>query len=349
MSRREISEACRRSAEIHRAFSEGSRASVAAHLRDCARCEEEWAALAALAAQARSLPVMRLDAGTKADIRGKLLLAARREEPSKRPTSRRRLRAFFVAALALAGAVAAVMFDLPPEAEVATARQGSLFLRRGTIRGHHDAVFAAISSQPDEVVVLYQGTVSVEVSPLHPGERFRIVTDDAQIEVVGTEFDVTVDEGKLLGVVVDEGLVEVRGRGGALVSLPAGSDWEAPPAAPAEPSADEAIPAPAPPASAAPSAPPSAPPPVGPSADELAFRRGWDALRRDDPEAAVRAFEGVVRDAPLAPDAAFWRGVALARAGRRAEAIFALEQFVRIHPASPHASEARALLARLSP
>jgi hypothetical protein len=83
---------------------------------------------------------------------------------------------------------------------------------------------------------LEAGTVEAEVAKLPMGGRFLIATTDAEVEVKGTRFEVTVSpEPSSCGpfvrthVVVREGVVAVRFRGGE-VRLPAGSVWPTCPA-----------------------------------------------------------------------------------------------------------------------
>ncbi|MES1210503.1 MAG: FecR family protein, partial [Pseudomonadota bacterium] len=78
---------------------------------------------------------------------------------------------------------------------------------------------------------LASGAVSVHVAKLKAGERFVIVTPDAEVEVRGTRFKVDVvpaaadcGGGTVTRVAVEEGLVEVRGPGGD-VRVPAGAQW----------------------------------------------------------------------------------------------------------------------------
>jgi ferric-dicitrate binding protein FerR (iron transport regulator) len=69
------------------------------------------------------------------------------------------------------------------------------------------------SCQPDEIVRLFGGTLTVRVDPLRSNERFRIVTGDALVEVKGAVFDVTATEDRLTSVRVISGIVEVRPSG----------------------------------------------------------------------------------------------------------------------------------------
>lgn len=80
---------------------------------------------------------------------------------------------------------------------------------------------------------------------------------------------------------------------------------------------------------------------------EVAFARGWSALRTDDFAAAADAFGQAASeraDNALSEDALFWRGVALDRANRLAEAQEALTRFLVRYPRSDRAGEASVML-----
>jgi len=80
---------------------------------------------------------------------------------------------------------------------------------------------------------------------------------------------------------------------------------------------------------------------------EMAFARGWSALRSNDFEAAADAFERAASerdDNALSEDALFWRGVALDRAHRLAEAREVLTNFLVRYPKSDRVGEAAVML-----
>jgi TolA-binding protein len=80
---------------------------------------------------------------------------------------------------------------------------------------------------------------------------------------------------------------------------------------------------------------------------ELAFARGWSALRANDFEAAAQAFGQAAaerNDNALCEDASFWKGVALDRASHPAEAQAALTRFLVLYPRSDRAGEASVML-----
>ena len=76
---------------------------------------------------------------------------------------------------------------------------------------------------------------------------------------------------------------------------------------------------------------------VRPTAMELAYARGWEALRREAWDESAQAFAEVPRAHPLGAEAAYWRIVALTRSG--ATPAHAMEAFLRAHPESRRVGE----------
>ncbi|HEU5056362.1 MAG TPA: tetratricopeptide repeat protein, partial [Kofleriaceae bacterium] len=390
-----------------------------------------------LQAAARELPQHQPSEAQRSALRASLVEAARAERPD---APRRRVRTG--AALAIGGALAAAAaaavlwtWTRSGEDEVrrGTAAGGEVGARRATIQSSSGAHFehTRVHGPPageapgviDEVVRLRQGRVAVAVEHLARGERFRVVTGDAEVEVRGTSFDVVVERDELVEVVVHTGLVEVRPEGREAIALHPGERWRADEhpvrTAALEPAAAEPAPAPivapAPEPTAEPqpvpvpepTAEPSstrreAPAPSGawmehrgpglkrdtrpdtvpepkplpipdapdegeaspssddpaaatqqelprpaarpaPTASEVAFARGFRALRRGDYGEATEQFEAAIASGPgsaLVDDARYWRAVALARSGRTAVARESLGEFLRLHPRSPRAGEA---------
>jgi TolA-binding protein len=270
-----------------------------------------------------------------------------------------------VVAIAAAAAIAFVAIDRLPEGPV----------HRGRVRPLDEAKLFVAGAQPDEIVRLQHGAIMVDVDPLEPGERFRIVTSDAEIEVVGTTFDVAADRDRLRSVRVISGRVEVRIDGSATV-LSAGDRWTAPagveapkadieapkavvgvapaedartpsarPAPPRAPSVPVAVPKrkPAPRVASAPPPPPAPSPP--PSIDR--YEVAWSLLRDGALDAAAEAFAQAAveaKDPGTREDAAFFAAVALARARRSPEAIRSFERDLADHGTSARAGEAAAMV-----
>ncbi len=90
----------------------------------------------------------------------------------------------------------------------------------------------------EEVIRLRDGRVRLEVAPLSPVQRFRVVAGDGEVEVRGTVFEVRVAADRLTAVQVDEGVVVVRVGAEPAVWLRAGERWARAP----EPAAERAAP-----------------------------------------------------------------------------------------------------------
>jgi TolA-binding protein len=202
------------------------------------------------------------------------------------------------------------------------------------------ALFERTSDWPDLVVHLDDGQIDVQVAQLDAGDRFRVTTLDAEVEVRGAHFEVGAEHDRLQRVVVREGRVEVRPKDQQVVILSAGESWNAPklvqrdevlppptPATPATPATPPTpiVPASVPPIVAAaptahakpprvatspePVAPaPPAPAPLAPAVaptlakpGEAEFRAGWAALRTGDASAAAKAFSTACNEALHAP------------------------------------------------
>ena len=103
-----------------------------------------------------------------------------------------------------------------------------------TIEAQGPAHFSQVQVPPDEEVHVTFGKVHVAVVHLDPGQRFRITTADATVEVRGTEFNVEVANDHLCSVDVSRGKVEVRTVEHDAVTLTPGLHWEAQPTTPGQ-------------------------------------------------------------------------------------------------------------------
>lgn len=366
--------------ELSRAFDRGGDAALGRHLEHCDACSEGWRAMRRLRRDAQALAAT-APAPDTAAARARLLDAA----PGGAP-ARRWIGIGGLAAAAAAGIVLALTWpnsetdpstDASPSATLGTTLRTTLHPTPG-------ADVTRLGAQPDEVVRLRDGELTVECAPLAAGERFRVVLGDAVVEVRGTAFDVVASEDRLVSVYVIRGVVDVRPATGPTVTLREGERWLRPAndpvdaglamsadadgvAPPARRPARVAAPAPsrarptgagghdadgalgshAPDAATVPAD--AAPPPdAAPPRAEYAFTRGWAALtagRADDAAADFAEVQRAFPDDPLAEDAAFWRVVALGRADRVPAAVAAARRFLERWPASGHRSEAALLLA----
>jgi hypothetical protein len=81
---------------------------------------------------------------------------------------------------------------------------------------------------------LQRGELAAHVAKLHAGQRFIVATPDAEVEVRGTRFRLSVlEQGATCGagtrtrLDVTEGVVQVRARGGETIDVRAGQSWPA--------------------------------------------------------------------------------------------------------------------------
>lgn len=337
--------------ELARALTVGLEPAMQAHLAECESCQATWSAFENAIERARELPIDIPSTAHREEVRT-ALLASLRTKPSY--TSRgTRLR--WVTSVTAVAAVAAGVTII-----IAMTRSGSV--RRiphlhGTVQSQPGAIVSWVSEPPDEIVRLRDGVIDVSVEPLRPGERFRVLVGDAEIEVRGTEFEVRARGDRLIGVRVVHGRVEVRPTASAAVVLGEGQKWrQAVAVTPSPPKATvpdvqptvtkrerlhESV------RSASPPPAHDAPTVATPNPEEVAYDEAWSAMRRSDFVGAARAFARVVAFSPtggLAEDASYWRAVSLARVPRRADAIDAFHDFLDSSPHSPRQGEASAML-----
>lgn len=324
---------------LERGYGEAD-AELGAHAASCDRCGAAWrdmARIEQLGAAWRREPV---DRARLEQLRTRVLAGAAQaatRPPKRRPAVLRVALAGLVPVAALAWWI--VMRDAAPAPRLPPS------VHRAVVHPHSGARYVLLGGQPNEIVKLVDGTIDVEVAPLHPGERFRVVTADAEVEVRGTAFRVFASAGHLRQVDVDHGVVDVRLSERDTVTLTAGQAWNAAVAATENAPAD-AGPPPAPPghhrARTIVAAPARAV-----RASRSAFDDAWRALRAgrfDDAADGFARAGDLARGDALEQDADYWRAVALGRGGQHKRAIRAMRGFVRLYPASPRAADVHAML-----
>jgi hypothetical protein len=329
--------------ELSRAVSDGLTPGLERHVADCPECASIWSSYSRVDALARELPAppTSIDHGEEL-LAGILASTAAKPEPRSR-------RAWWIPAAIVfaAAAVLLIVVTRHPDPPV-TAASGPTY--RGAVRAERGARFVRVSSTPDEVVRLYEGKISVDVTQVRAGERFRVVVADAEIEGHGTSFEVVAKADTLATVQVVQGRVDVRPTLRSQTVVIAGQRWEAE-VVPVRTTLFEQEPEPATTerhviAAVAAQRITTKPAPVDLPMAKL-FDEGWQQLHAGDHRAAIDTFDDALakypRD-PLAEDVAFWRGVALARAKHSADAIRALTTFADGYPGSPRLGEASAML-----
>jgi hypothetical protein len=232
-----------------------------------------------------------------------------------------------------------------------------------TIRSSAEARFDRRAEDRVDRVALAEGTLDLAVRKLSPGERFLVATEDAEVEVRGTRFEVEAHAGRIARVAVSEGKVEVR-YGGAVSVIVAGGAWQPPvvattaegsgerrdtpllatraraPAVHVAAVAADSEPRPAP--REHPGASPGAKP-EGQADPSKAFGDAVDLLGRGDYAAArsqLDAFRAAHPGDGRADLAAFLSIVSLQRAGRRAEAQEAARRYLELYPNGDRRAEA---------
>jgi predicted anti-sigma-YlaC factor YlaD len=341
-------------------------ASIERHLVGCAACRSLAEDLERLAGLSRRPSVPERSALEHQRGRGELLRAAAGSHAPasvRRPPVGRRLAPLAAAALAALALIAGVG-AWRRSAPVASARHvpspPQLALRtETTVQGSPGARFDRVREGSTTRVALAEGELDLSVAPLAAGERFLVVTGDAEVEVRGTIFHVEAHEDRLAAVAVSEGKVEVR-TAGAHTLVPAGGSWRAPApvVAPAPPPALPSAPAPPPVTVATPARGPAprvrsrpvaaAPQPEAQRDPGAAFSEGVALIGRGDYAAGAEKLAQFSQQSPAdgrAEDAAFLAVVALQRAGRPDAAAEAARRYLARYPSGYRRAEAEAIAA----
>ena len=209
------------------------------------------------------------------------------------------------------------------------------------------ARFARTQAAPDEIVRLFDGRISLDVTPIHAQQRFRVMTDDAVVEVRGTSFELSARAGSLVAASVSRGRVEVRA-GSALAVLDAGDRWERAESV-ASPAVLPAPPRPEPPAREPKHRPvrPSSPRRASTDVERAMFARGWSSLRAGHADEAAGVFAELqqsARGSSIEEDALYWLAVAEARRHDDTRAARLFEDFLQRFPRSGRQGEAATAL-----
>ena len=329
------------------------------HLSRCPLCRREWEAQRRLIDAASHLPKRTISVEKAKQMHDALLTKAfdTDRHRARVAVSGRAIAAAAVLLLLGAAVTWGVSRRMPDrhDAEM-TAPSAARF--RAVAHPAKGAVYEVVSAQPDELLRVFDGAVTVTVGELLATERFRVITGDAEVEVVGTVFEVVVSEDRLVSVRVMSGTVEVRPHGRAAAVLAQGERWHAgeisettgvAPAAPADVQVESSTPR----VSRHGATPGKAPEleggekhgrkgirTTGEHTDrridsEALFIDGWGLFRKGDYAAAAQAFDAVTtakESGRLREDAAYWGAIAHAKAGDTSRAKAAMSQYLADYP-----------------
>jgi hypothetical protein len=201
-------------------------------LRTCSACQRAWEDVRRLRDLGRSLHWDAPDRARAARLRASVVAAT--SSPA-RPPLRMRRRIVTLAGGVMAGAACAVVAVLAFRYErtmpVTASMSGPAAphaVPLGEVQPVGFAHYERLSAAPDEVVRLREGRIHVVVAHLGPRERFRVLTEDAVVEVRGTEFELEASAARLQSVQVERGRVEVTVQARETHVLVAGGRWTAP-------------------------------------------------------------------------------------------------------------------------
>ena len=342
------------------------------HIAACPECSAQLQEIAGLAALGERIEPSAWQ--RQEEVRTKLLSSAR--PAAKAPARASRWR-WVVPSVLAAAAATMVVWRWPSNSEGSheTTASHAVILDHGATR------HLVVSTSPEEIVRLVDGSITITVEPLVAGERFRVVTGDGEVDARDAALDVTAVNDRLVSVRAIRGVATIKVASFERV-LRAGETWNsdselasvadratppspvvtpavvavvpvvprvddtpAPERQPRAPIAPALEPVPAPVVEPTPPPPPPAPAPR--SMVQQAFDAGWVALRAGDFTSAATAFEratAITTDQRMLEDATYWRGVALARAGEVGVARHVFTAFLTAYPASPRATEVSAML-----
>lgn len=161
------------------------------------------------------------------------------------------------------------------------------------------AAFDRHVSHAGERLALREGTLALRTRGFGP--KLRVLVPDGELEDVGTEFRVTVANGRTQSIEVTDGLVVFHRHDGEDIRLPAGSIWNAPAAVGARsPKSDN---------------------PAAPSSGSMRLPRALASAPRATPAAEENG-----------EDMAYLHILSLIRENRREEARVASQEYLRRFP-----------------
>jgi len=342
--------------ELTRAYFEGSFEGLDAHLISCENCAREWRELDTIVELGEKLPYEPPSSDQVDKVLIGLYAKASKTEKSKYLDHKWAIGAVATVAITL---LTAILFATIWTGSNKHKNQSPVF--RGTITAKGQAQYVVESGQPDEVLRLIDGEISIDVAPLKSGEKFHVVVGDAKVLVLGTVFSVMARNNELIDVEVHHGSVEIYKPAKEPVILELNQRWSQHTAvvamvntepvktepmqvalvtresfSPVVRQKSESIPSPS----------------ISPSESEAqsAVREGIRLLKTGSYSAAAKTFENALGkgEGPLQEEAAYWSGVAYKYAGRPDKAMGALRYFISSFPSSSRKGEASVMLGWLS-
>lgn len=220
---------CPHETRFQQMLSDGPDTAMREHLQNCSVCATRWEKARQQAKVLAAMPIDLPDELHRAEMRKALM-----KQAQKKLAKQRRTRVVRYKALAVAAGIVFVASPLLYQ-YVAKPKQKSLVakaqIHRAKIFAQKGAQYHLVSSQPDEIIRLYSGTITVQVEHLQKNERCRVLTGDAEVEVRGTGFDLVAEHDSLKSVRVFHGLVAVRVQNQHELLLKRGERWQQPPPA----------------------------------------------------------------------------------------------------------------------
>ena len=366
---------CPSPAELTRMYYEGEREEIRPHLESCEKCRSEWREIELFDQMGSELDFTAPDKNRLDQVRIGVFVGVDERNGRSNFRNEKRIRyasAAAIAVLILAGLVLSLVSGVWDGDEPAQ------LVYRATVISTGDADYIIKSAQPDEVIELLNGKIQVEVSPLMPAERFRVIVGDSVVEVRGTVFDVSAEKNELIDVFVHEGKVEVIKPASTPVVLQTDDKWSEKHSVLQVAVIENKIPANnkitqtakpekknnalktlksnhTPSISKRPT--PEVEKPLKPITKKFLpptkdilqaeFEKGWLALKEGRYHSAASAFDRACNSgikSPLNEDAAYWRAVAYRYAGKTGSAEKSLRRFLSQYGFSPRAGEASVML-----
>ena len=366
---------CPSPAELTRMYYEDEYKEIQPHLESCEKCMSEWREIELFEQMGSELDFPAPDKNRLDQVR--IGVFAGVDERNGRNSFRNEKRIWYASAAAIVVLILAGLV-LSMVSGVWDADEPAQLVYRATVISTGDADYTIKSAQPDEVIELLNGKIQVEVSPLMPAERFRVIVGDSVVEVRGTVFDVRAEKNELIDVFVHEGKVEVIKPASTPVVLQTDDRWSEKHSRHQVAVIENKIPANnkitqtaksekkkdvfktlksnhTPSISKRPtpeiekSSKPITKKFLPPAKDILQaeFEKGWLALKEGRYHLAASAFDRACNsriESPLNEDAAYWRAVSYRYAGKTGLAEKSLRRFLSQYGSSPRVGEASVML-----